>query len=691
MAEHLVIVESPTKAKTIGKMLGNKYKVMATVGHLRDLPKSKMGVDIENNFEPQYINVRGRADKINELKKEAKKSKVVYLATDPDREGEAISWHLSFLLGLDPKDENRVEFHEITKENVNSAIKTPRMIDMDLVDAQQARRILDRIVGYKLSPLLWKKIKNGLSAGRVQSVALKLICDREEEINRFVPEEYWSIEAIHKKGRIEFKSEYFADLVNGKEVKAGRIPDEASANEIRNSVDINRFDVRQIKKSRKRKNPYPPFTTSTLQQEASKKLGFSTTRTMRTAQQLYEGVDIGEGTVGLISYMRTDSTRLSSTIIGETLAYILEKYGSEYATKGIPYDKKKAGSQDAHEAVRPSSIGRTPASLAEYLSSDQMKLYNLIWKRTVASQMKPAVYESTTAVIESNLRLFKANGNIVTFEGFMALWEAEEKQTQLPQLEESENLKTKLVEGIQHFTKPKPRYTEASLVKALEEDGIGRPSTYSAIISSLLNREYTVLEKRAFVPTEIGIRVNTLLGKHFSSIINEEFTAKMEEGLDRIAEEKEDWKKLIAGFYDGFEDLLEKAAKDDKDYKIKPVELDEKCPDCGAPLLERSGRNGKFIGCSAFPDCKYTRAIVKGTGVDCPKCGHEIVEKISKRGKLFYGCSNYPSCEYVLWNQPTGEKCPKCGELLMRKKNRHGDFIVCGNPNCNFEKLNEKK
>ncbi|MDO5690574.1 MAG: type I DNA topoisomerase [Tissierellia bacterium] len=691
MAENLVIVESPTKAKTIGKMLGSKYKVLATVGHLRDLPKSRMGVDIENNFEPQYINVRGRADKINELKKASKGMKKVYLATDPDREGEAISWHVSNLLGLDIAEENRVEFNEITKGFVQEAIQNPRVIDMDLVDAQQARRVLDRIVGYKLSPLLWKRIKNGLSAGRVQSVALKLICDREEEIRAFIPEEYWSIEAHHKKDGVSFKSEYFAQLVGGKEVKADRIPDEAAAKAISAGVDKKNFGIRSIKKSQKRKNPFAPFTTSTLQQEASKRLGFSTTRTMRTAQQLYEGVQTSEGTVGLISYMRTDSTRISSVIIQEALDYIVNTYGAAYATKGIPYDKKKSGSQDAHEAVRPSSIMRTPASLANHLSSDQMKLYTMIWQRTVASQMKPAIYDNTALVIQSNNCLFKTTGNIISFAGFMKLWEAEENQTKLPVLEEGEILQTSSVKEIQHFTKPKPRYTEASLVKALEEDGIGRPSTYSAIISSLLNRDYTVLEKRSFVPTEIGMKVNSLLSKHFSEIINEEFTAQMEKGLDAIVEEKEDWKALIAGFYTGFEKLLDKAAEDDGDYKIKPVELDEKCPECGKPLLERHGRNGKFIGCSGFPDCKYTKAIVKGTGVNCIKCGHEIVERISKRGKLFYGCSNYPSCEYVLWNPPTGEICPKCGDMLARKKNRKGDFVVCNNPDCDFETIYEKK
>ncbi|MDO5718462.1 MAG: type I DNA topoisomerase [Tissierellia bacterium] len=689
MAENLVIVESPTKAKTISKMLGPKYKVVATVGHLRDLPKSKMGVDIENDFEPQYINVRGRAPKINELKKQAKSAKKIYLATDPDREGEAISWHLSYLLGLDINNKNRVEFNEITKDFVKESLKNPRSIDMDLVNAQQARRVLDRIVGYKLSPILWKKIKNGLSAGRVQSVALKLICDREKEIEAFVPQEYWSIEAFHEKEGLEFKSEYFASLLSGKEKKATRIKNEKEATEILNSIDKDNFKIVDISKKKRRKNPFMPFTTSTLQQESNKKLNFSTSKTMSVAQQLYEGIDIGkDGNVGLISYMRTDSTRLSQLIVDEAKSHIIKKYGKEYHNGGKTYDKKKSGSQDAHEAVRPSSISREPAQLKKYLTREQYLLYELIWNRTVASQMKQAVYEVTTIKINSNDMLFKTGGNIMKFDGFMRLWMTDEKQKELPELEVDEVLKTLKIDKIQHFTKPKPRFTEASLVKALEEDGIGRPSTYSSIIRNILNRNYVELEKKQFVPTQIGINVNELLAKYFSDIVNEEFTAQMEKNLDDIVDNKADWKKIIADFYSGFEPFLDKALKDSADYKIEDVVLDEKCPECGKNLVEKNGRNGKFIGCSGFPDCKFTKSIVISTGVECPKCGHDIVEKVSKRGRLFFGCSNYPACKYASWNKPTGERCPKCDDLLTRKKNRYGDFIVCNNPNCDFEKEN---
>ncbi len=690
MADNLVIVESPTKAKTISKMLGSKYKVVATVGHLRDLPKSKLGVDIENDFEPQYINVRGRAPKINELKKQAKDAKKVYLATDPDREGEAISWHLAYLLNLDINEANRVEFSEITKDFVKKSIKNPRKIDMQLVNAQQARRVLDRIVGYKLSPLLWKKIKNGLSAGRVQSVALKLICDREEEIRNFVPEEYWSIDAFFNKNKIDFKSAYYGELVNGKEVRTKKIPDQKAAKEIVDSIDKNKFEVIDVNKRTRKKNPFMPFTTSTLQQEANKRLNFSTSKTMSVAQQLYEGVYIGsEGTVGLISYMRTDSTRLSGAIVGEAKNYIIENFGIEYSNGGRTFDKKKAGSQDAHEAVRPSSVNRDPDSLRKFLSKDQLALYEMIWNRTVASQMKQAVYEVTTVKFKSNDKLFRTSGNIMKFDGFMKVWLTSEKQSELPELEVGEVLKSKKIDQNQHFTKSKPRYTEASLVKALEEDGIGRPSTYSAIIKNLLTRMYVELDNKQFMPTQIGENVNALLAKHFSEIVNEEFTANMEKDLDNIADDKTEWKTLIGDFYEGFEKLLDKAMKDAEDYKIEDVVLDEKCPECGKNLVEKTGRNGKFIGCSGFPDCKYTKSIIIGTGVNCPKCGHELVEKVSKRGKLFYGCSNYPSCDYASWNKPTGEKCPKCNDLLTRKKNRHGDFIVCNNPNCDFEKPNK--
>lgn len=692
MAKNLVIVESPTKAKTISKMLGKNYKVLASVGHLRDLPKSRLGVDIENNFEPEYINVRGKAPKINELKKEAKKADKVFLATDPDREGESISWHLAFLLGLDPEEKNRVEFNEITKDEVLKAIKNPRKIDLDLVDSQQARRVLDRIVGYKLSPVLWKKIKNGLSAGRVQSVALKLICDREREIENFIPEEYWSLEARHLEAKVEFTSKYYGDLVNGKEVKVDLVENEERAREIEESVDIDSFILRDIAKSTRSKNPSKPFTTSTIQQEASNKLKFSTSKTMSLAQQLYEGVYIGsKGTVGLITYMRTDSTRLSDQLVAEAKKFILETYGKEYTNGGMTYQgKKKPGTQDAHEAIRPTSIYNKPSDIKEHLSSDQYKLYKLIWTRTMASQMAPAKYEQTSLSLVSNYRIFKASGNIMKFDGYMRLWDSKEKQNILPELKKGQSVKTLDLEKNQHFTKAKARYTEASLVKELEENGIGRPSTYSSIVNSILSRNYAEIKNRQFHPTSVGITVNDLLMEYFDGVINEEFTANMEIELDKVAEDEREWKEVISKFYSGFEGLLDKAIQDAEGYKIKDKVLDEKCPECGENLVEKNGRNGKFIGCSGFPSCKFTKSIVKSTGVACPKCGHDIIEKVTKRGRAFFGCSNYPSCDYASWNKPIGEKCPKCSDLLVIKKNRHGDFILCNNDDCDFEKPYDK-
>ncbi len=686
MAKNLVIVESPTKAKTIGKMLGSNYKVVASVGHLRDLPKSKMGIDIENNFEPQYINVRGKGDIIKDLKKQANKADNIYLASDPDREGEAISWHISNLLNLDSKGKNRVEFNEITKTTVKDAVKNPRQIDMKLVNAQQARRVLDRLVGYEISPILWKKVKSGLSAGRVQSVALRLVCEREEEINNFIPKEYWSIEATHKKTGIKFESSYYGEIVNNKQEKK-ELSNIKEAENIIDDLDINKFIVSDIKKTKKKRRPYAPYTTSTLQQDANRRIGFSASKTMSVAQQLYEGINIGsEGTVGLISYMRTDSTRISSETISEALEYIIKEYGKEYATKGISYGKNKKGSQDAHEAVRPSSIKRTPYSLKEYLSNDQYKLYKLIWDRVVASQMTSAEFESTSLTVMNNNHIFKGNGNIELFKGFTIIYSVDDKSVILPVLEKGEVLKTDSIEKVQHFTKPKARFTEASLVKTLEEDGIGRPSTYASIISSLLKRNYVKLDKKKFYTTELGEKVNTFLLKYFSDIINEKFTANLEDELDKIAEDDLDWKKTISNFYSSLEVNLEKARSDTKTYKVEDKKIDEFCPECGSQLVIKHGRNGEFIGCSGFPKCKFTKAIIKGTGIDCPKCGSEIIEKVSKRGKLFYGCSNYPKCDFALWDKPIKEFCPKCKSILVHKKNRKVDEIKCSNEKCDYIK-----
>lgn len=681
----LVVVESPTKAKTIQKMLGSGYKVVATIGHLRDLPKSKLGIDIDNDFEPQYINVRGKANVINALKKDYKNSQKIFLATDPDREGEAISWHLCYLLGINPKEENRVKFQEITKDSVKEAIKKPEAIDLKLVDAQQARRVLDRIVGYSISPLLWKKVKSGLSAGRVQSVALRLICEREKEIREFEPEEYWSIHANLSKDKLDFDSE----LYYSKSDKSNKIniKNKDEADKILNDLS-DKFVVDSIKQQKKARKPYAPFTTSTLQQEAYKKLYFQTSKTMRIAQQLYEGISLGsEGSVGLITYMRTDSTRISQVCVNDCLDIINKLYGKQYATRGYDYSKKKKGSQDAHEGIRPSSVKRRPNEIKKYLTEDQYKLYKLIWERTVASQMKDARYLSTSIDFDNNGYTFRSNGNVVIFDGFTRVYSLNTKDSELPELKDREPISSNEIEPKQHFTKPKPRYTEASLVKTLEEDGIGRPSTYASIISSILSRNYVELKEKKFYTTEIGEKVCEFVVKYFDSIINEKFTAEMENELDNIAENDVEWKKVIRDFYNGFnEDLVNAKNAQDK-FKVKDEPIGRKCPEYGNDLVIKHGRNGKFIGCSAFPECKYTETIVKDTKVKCPKCGHRIIEKVSKRGKVFYGCENYPNCDFALWDKPTGEKCPECGSLLVHRKNRRGESVLCSNEKCNYKKL----
>ncbi|MCW6701012.1 type I DNA topoisomerase [Anaerococcus sp. NML200537] len=684
MAKNLVIVESPTKARSISKMLGRNYKVKATVGHLRDLPKSKFGVDIENNFEPEYIKVRGRAKTINELKKEADNADNIYLATDPDREGEAISWHLQFLLGLDPEAKNRVEFHEITKNNVLNAIKNPRKIDKNLVDAQQARRVMDRIVGYEISPILWKRVKAGLSAGRVQSIALKLVVDRQDEIDKFIPEEYWTIKAKHKHEKIEFESEFY-----GSKSKKMKVSNESGADKVLNKIDKDKFEVVNVTKTKKKRKAQAPYTTSTLQQDASNKLGFSTKFTMQVAQQLYEGIDIGhEGTVGLISYMRTDATRISSEIVGESLKYIKEKYGEKYASKGKTYGAKKKGSQDAHEAIRPTSIYRDPISLKAYLSDQQYKLYKLIWSRVVASQMADYEYLSTQISFDNNGLIFRSNGKITIFDGFNKLSGNLDNENILPDLNEGDVISATKIEKDQHFTNPPARYTEASLVKTLEEFGIGRPSTYSATINQIMSRNYVELDGRSIYPTKLGKTVNDFLQENFDDVINVEFTAEMESQLDKIAENEVFWKDVLGAFYKDFSKDMENVKKDTTDYKVKDKVLDEKCPKCGKPLAIKHGRNGKFIGCTGFPDCDFTKSIIKTTGVKCPKCKDgEIIEKVSKRGKRFYGCNNFPDCDYALWDPPTGEKCPECGNLLIHKKNRKTDEIKCSA--CDYVK--EKK
>lgn len=683
MAKNLVIVESPTKARSIAKMLGRNYKVMATIGHLRDLPKSKFGVDIENNFEPEYIKVRGRAKTINELKKEADKAEKVYLATDPDREGEAISWHLQFLLGLDPHAKNRVEFHEITKENIKNAIKNPREIDQNLVDAQQARRVMDRIVGYEISPILWKRIKSGLSAGRVQSVALKLIVDRQKEIDDFIPEEYWTITAHHKHDKLKFDSEFYGQI--NKKVKISK---ESWADKVLGKIDKDNFKVVKITKTKKSRKPQKPYTTSTLQQDASNRLGFSTKFTMQLAQQLFEGIDVGDGSVGLITYMRTDANRISKEIVGEALSYIKEKFGPEYASRGNTYEGRKKGSQDAHEAIRPTSIRRNPLEIKQYLTDQQYKLYKMIWERVVASQMTDYEYLSTQVLFDNNSLIFKTNGKITLFEGFNKLSSANENENILPELKEGDVIGAEKIDKDQHFTNPPARYTEASLVKTLEEFGIGRPSTYSATINQIISRNYVEFEGRSIYPTDLGKTVNTFLQENFDDIINVEFTAEMENALDNIAEGERFWKETLKAFYKDFEKDMSGVKKDENDYKVKDEVLDEKCPKCGKNLAIKHGRNGKFIGCTGFPACDFTKSIIKSTGVKCPNCKDgTLIEKVSKRGKRFYGCDNYPKCDFALWDPPTGEKCPKCGSLLIHKKNRSTDEIRCSS--CDY--IKEKK
>lgn len=691
MAKNLVIVESPTKAKTIGKMLGKNYKVLASIGHLRDLPKSKLGVDLENDFEPEYITVRGKGTKVKEIKDEYKKADKIFLATDPDREGEAISWHIATLLNLDGKSLNRVEFHEITKEAVVKAIKEPRALDMSLVDSQQARRVMDRIVGYKLSPILWKKIRSGLSAGRVQSVALKLICDREAEIRNFIPEEYWTIKALHKEEGIEFFSEFYGEFNKDKEIKI-KLSNKEECKAILNKIDKDNFKITDIKKNKKSKNPYAPYTTSTLQQDASNKLGFTTARTMRIAQQLFEGVNVGsEGSVGLITYMRTDSTRLSEICINDCLNFIVRNFGEAYKTSGKTYGAKKKGTQGAHEAIRPSKIDRTPAMIKDDLTDEQYKLYKLIWERTVASQMTAMKYESTSVTFNNNGFIFKSTGNKILFKGYVELLGKEDDYTILPKLEKNQIISGEKLTDTQHFTKPPARYSEASLVKALEEDGIGRPSTYASIIKSITDRGYANIEKRRFIPTNLGENVNSLLLSYFENVINEEFTAKMENELDEIADKKIKWKETVKNFYLPFNKSLELALKDETDYKEKDEILDEFCPVCGKNLVIKNGRNGKFIGCMGFPDCKYTKSIVKDLGIKCPKCKKGmIVEKLSKRRKVFYGCSNYPDCDFAIWDKPTGELCEKCGSILVHIKNRNKNVIKCINEKCDFEKNHKK-
>ena len=661
MADKLIIVESPAKANTIKKFLGGSTKVVASMGHIRDLPKSKMGIDIENDFEPQYINIRGKASLIKELKKDAKNAKKVYLATDPDREGEAIAWHLAYILDIPEDAVCRVTFNEITKEAVQKAVKNPRKIDKDLIDAQQARRILDRIVGYKISPVLWKKVKRGLSAGRVQSVAVKLIVDREEEIDNFVPEEYWNIYAKLSK-KVDNKKKTFEAKLTGKNNKKIEMHSKEDVDKILADIENEKYIVEDVKRTDKKRSPAPPFTTSTMQQEASRKLGFTLKKTMSVAQRLYEGIKIPErGSIGLITYMRTDSTRISVEARESAKKQIEKEYGNEYYENR--FYKTKADAQDAHEAIRPTYADLVPDKIKESLTADEYKLYKLIYNRFLASQMASAVFDTVSASIKAGEYNFKANGQTLKFAGFMALYvesvdnEKEEKYISLPELEVNEEVKREKIESKQSFTEPPPRYTEASLVKALEEKGIGRPSTYSPTITTILERRYIEKKQKQLHPTELGKVVNKLLVENFKDVLDVEFTAKMEDQFDEIAEGKEQWKKVIEEFYGPFENIVEKVEKELEHVKLEDEVSDVPCDKCGRMMVIKYGRYGKFLACPGYPECKNAKPFVETIDVPCPKCGGKVQIRKTKKKRNYYICENNPSsCDYISWNKPKKEK-----------------------------------
>lgn len=686
----LVIVESPAKAKTIEKYLGRNYRVIASKGHIRDLPKSQMGIDFENHYEPKYISIRGKGDTIKELKAEAKKAKEVYLASDPDREGEAIAWHVAHALNLDDTDKNRVTFNEVTKDAVKNSFKHPRAINMDTVNAQQARRILDRIVGYSLSPILWDKVKKGLSAGRVQSVALKLVIDREKAINNFKPEEYWTIDAEFKKKTKIFKAQFWG--INGKKKD---LPNNDAVKNVLAKIDKKQeFNINNVVKRERRRQPAAPFTTSTMQQEANKRLSYRTRRTMSIAQQLYEGISLGkEGTVGLITYMRTDSKRISPIAQAEASKFLNEKYGAQYAAKGARHFKNQEDAQDAHEAIRPTSVYRTPESLKAVLTTEQYRLYKLIWSRFLASEMTPAVYDTVRADAEQNGVIFRTTGSKMKFAGFTKVYDnQQEKSSELPELENGDIVKLAKSDNKQHFTLPPARYTEASLVHALEENGVGRPSTYAPTIDTLQRRYYVKLEAKSIVPTELGEIVDDLIEKFFPDIVNIDFTAQLENDLDSIEAGQKNWVKVVDEYYHPFKKELDKADADIKKVQIKDEPAGFNCDICGAPMVIKMGRYGKFYACSRFPECRNTKAIVKKIGVLCPKCGKgDVVEKKSKRNRKFYGCSRYPECDFVSWDKPISRQCPNDGHFLVEKRSKHNLVVLCPNGDYSEEPREEEK
>ena len=685
----LVIVESPSKAKTIQKYLGKGYEVVASMGHVRDLPKARLCVDVKDNFKPKYSVIKGKEKLVKELKEAAAKADGVLLATDPDREGEAISWHLAYLLGLDEGAPDRVTFNEITRTGVEEGMAHPRTIDLDLVNAQQARRILDRLVGYTLSPFLAKTIRRGLSAGRVQSVAVRMIVDREEEIRAFVPQEYWTIDAklTAPPSKAVFAASFYGDE-NG-EIKIGS---REEADRILGELQQAEFVVGPVKKGKKNRSPAPPFITSTLQQEASRKLGFQARRTMKAAQELYEGVEVeGLGSIGLITYMRTDSLRISEDAIRDAGEYIEGRWGKKYLPAKPRHFKSRAGAQDGHEAIRPSTISLTPDQVKGSLTSDQYKLYKLIWERFIACQMAGCVLSTTQATIQAGKYLFKASGFHVAFDGFTALYEESKDEEEkagkdLPPLEEGMKLKVKELGDNQHFTQPPARYTEASLIKTLEENGIGRPSTYAATISTITTREYVVREGKSFKPTELGEVITKLMKERFPKIVNVKFTAQVENELDAVQRGDEDWVDTLRKFYDDFDKTVQKAKKEMDGVKIrlKEDETDVICEKCGRHMVVKVGRYGKFLACPGYPECKNVKKIVNDTGAQCPKCGGKIIERRSKKGRVFYGCSEYPKCDFVSWDPPSKEKCPVCGKTLMQKKTKD-KRLYCVTPGCTFE------
>jgi DNA topoisomerase-1 len=679
----LVIVESAAKAKTIAKFLGKNYRVKASVGHIKDLPKSKLGINIEDDFEPQYITIRGKGDLLKEIKNESKKSKRILLATDPDREGEAIAWHLQNFIKIPEGSKCRIEFNEITDDAIKRAIKNVRPVDINLVNAQQARRVLDRLVGYNLSPLLWCKVRKGLSAGRVQSVVVRVICEREKEIESFVAEEYWTIEAILSNNK---KGGFVSNLISyqGKKLE---IKNQAEQQQVADYLQGAAFILKNVEKKEKRLKPKPPFITSTMQQEASKRLGFSPSRAMRVAQELYEGLEMGKKeTVGLISYLRTDSTRIASAAQMEALDYIKSEYGQPYAPSSPNEYKSRKSAQDAHEAIRPTSVIRTPDSIKMHLSRDQYRLYKLIWERFVASQMTAAVYDTVRAEIDAGDYGLRANSSQLKFPGYKKVYQdsdEEEVKNPIPDMKPGQTLNLRELNPEQHFTQPPPRYTDASLVKLLEEKNIGRPSTYAPIIETIIKRHYVERQNKQFVPTELGYIVVDLLMKHFGNILDTQFTAKMEEELDRIEEGQLNWKEVIRDFYGPFNADLEKAQDLIEKVEIKDEDAGKECPKCGQPMFIKYGRFGKFIACSGFPECRYTESLNEEVGVNCPFCKGAVVALKSKKGRKYYGCKNYPECNFRSWNKPTGEKCPACGDAMVEKINKNKEVeAVCQNPEC---------